>query len=525
MTRTSWAGHAETHVSAVFFAGDHAFKVLKPIETPFLDYSTLEKREHGVREEVRLNRRLAPDVYLGVTPLEADSGTIEYAVVMRRMPEERRLSSLVDAPDFNDLLRGVARKVAAFHESLPPDDEAAEIASVEAERGRWHDNLNELSVLAGGVGLAEDVVACVGELADAYLSNRSELFTGRAARGLCRDGHGDLLAQDIFCLEDGPRILDCLAFSTALRKGDVLADIAFLVMDIERLAGARAAQRLLRWYQEFSNEHHPASLAHFYVAYRALVRAKVNAMRFVQTGDPQDKLEADDLLSLCLMHLERARPRLVLVGGGPGTGKSTIARAIGEVMGWIVLSSDEIRKERGGHDPTTHQFAEPDEGLYRPEVTADTYAEMCAEAAELLRRGESVVLDASWSLSEHRAGARATGEAAVADVIELECHVEPAVAKERIVRRLASPWTVSDATPEIVDHLSSKHEPWPEATAIDTDCQIGRSRSAAISAVLGLTTERNRCHGVETGPRARIEMSLRGVPSWPSSEPSPGGNP
>ena len=523
MTQTSWAGHAETHISAVFFAGDLAFKVLKPIETPFLDYSTLEKRKVAVDEEVRLNRRLAPDVYLGVTPLEADGGAIEHAIVMRRMPDDRRLSSLVDAPNFNDLLRGVARKVAAFHESLPPDDEAGEIASLEGERGRWHDNLNELAVLAGGVGLAEDVLACIRESADTYLSSRNDLFIERATRGLCRDGHGDLLAQDIFCLEDGPRILDCLAFSTELRKGDVLADIAFLVMDIERLAGARSAQRLLRWYQEFSNEHHPASLAHFYVAYRALVRAKVNAMRFVQTGDPHDKFEADELLSLCLMHLQRARPRLVLVGGGPGTGKSTIAEAIGQVMGWIVLSSDEIRKERAGHDPTTHQFAEPDEGLYKPEVTADTYAEMCAEAAELLRRGESVVLDASWSLAEHRAGARATGENAAADVIELECHVEPAIAKERIVRRLASPWTVSDATPEIVDHLRANHDPWPEATALETDCPIGRSRSAAISAVLGLASESKHCVGVETSPRGRIGAAIAGVPAWPSSEPSSGG--
>lgn len=483
----NWCAHAETHVSGLVFVGDLALKVLKPLATGFLDHSTLDARRDAAHAELELNRRIAPDVYLGVVPLAGDDGTVhDYAILMKRLPSERRLSALIEQDEFPDRLREVARQVAVFHEALPPDAEAAAIAALPSEAARWKDNFDEIEEIAVGAGLAPARIDWARRLAARYLDHREALFGDRAQQGFCRDGHGDLLADDIFCMDDGPRILDCLAFSTELRKGDVLADVAFLVMDLERKAGPRSARQFLRWYQEFSNERHPASLAHFYVAYRALVRAKVAAMRHSQSHDPMDAIEASDLLGLCLDHLERARPRLVLVGGGPGTGKTTLAEAIGDMMAFSVLRSDELRKDLGGHDHTEHAFAAPDEGLYRPEVTASTYAAMTEQASELLRRGESVVLDASWSAQDHRATARAMAASCGAEVIELECQVDPATAKERIVRRLASPWTVSDATPEIVDHMAGLRDPWPEAEVIDTSRPLMQSRAQALTAVLAL---------------------------------------
>ena len=486
-----WADHSETHVSAVFLAGRYAYKQLKPLKNPFLDHSTLAKRKAGAELEVELNQRLAPDVYLGVSPVMDGDNVVDHLIVMQRLPAARRLSTLAAAAagtpshDFDDCLRAVARAVAAFHAGLEPDAEAVEIAGVDRERQRWHNNLDELAPLGPTVGIDDETLSEIRWLADSYLEHRDDLFEKRAAAGMARDGHGDLLADDIFCLDDGPRILDCLAFDPGLRKGDVLADVAFLVMDIERLAGPRPAQRLLRWYQEFTDEHHPASLAHFYVAYRALVRAKVTAMRFNQTGDDDDRAQTQSFVAQCLDHLERARPRLVLVGGGPGTGKSTVAEAVGEIMGWPVLSSDELRKDLVDHDHHSHAFAAPDQGIYRPEVTAATYAELCAQASQLLQNGESVVLDASWARNEHRAAARAVATSAAAAIIELQCMLDPAVAKERIVRRMASPWTVSDATPEIVDHFEHTSDPWPEAVHLDTSKPVLRCRSDAMKAVLG----------------------------------------
>ncbi len=485
-----WADHAETHISAVFFAGEHVYKQLKPLKTAFLDHSTIEQRAEALRQEHELNSRLAPDVYIGVAPVAVAGTTIDHVLVMKRMPAERTLSLLAGAdgppsPDLDKQLKAVARAVAAFHEQLGPDDEAAAIAAPEAERQRWINNLDEM---AGDVDA--EILGRIRQEALAFLDHREPLFTERAAAGLCRDGHGDLLAADIFCLDDGPRILDCLAFDASLRKGDVLADIAFLVMDIERLSGPRPAQRLLRWYQEFTNEHHPASLAHFYVAYRALVRAKVTLLRVRQDlpadEEQQAQAEANAFLAQCIDHLRRARPRVVLVGGGPGTGKSTVATIIADTMAWSMLGSDELRKELSGVDRETHAFAKPDQGIYKPEVTTETYTTLCDQASVLLQRGESVVLDASWRQSQHREMAREMAEACGAQIIELQCQLDEAIAKERIVRRMASPWTVSDATTEVVDFFTETTEPWPEATHLDTEQALHTVRANALTAVLRL---------------------------------------
>jgi aminoglycoside phosphotransferase family enzyme/predicted kinase len=481
-----FAGSVETHISGVLFAGDLAYKQLKPIATPFLDFSTVEARRVALERELELNSRIAPDVYLGVEEVHVDGEAAEYLLVMRRMPAHRRLSALLHGDEAADALRAVARKVAAFHSGLVPDDRAAETAGIDAERQRWIDNLDEMRDL--GTFEPEFLDHIRGHV-DRYLDGRDRLFAERAQRGMARDGHGDLLADDIFVVDDSVQILDCLAFDDELRVGDILSDVAFLIMDIERLAGERAAAALMRWYQEFSNEHHPASLAHFYVAYRALVRAKVNAIRYLQTDDPDDLTMASQHLGQALAHVERSRLRLILVGGGPGTGKSTLAEGVGSAMRSPVLSSDEIRKELAGITHETRAVAEPDSGIYTADMTERTYAELLDEAASLLAHGETVVCDASWSSGEHRAAAREVGARLGADVVEIECGLDPAVAKERIVRRSASPWTVSDATPEIVDHMASIHDPWPEAKMIDTSVPAQTCRAQALRHVLGFDDE------------------------------------
>jgi aminoglycoside phosphotransferase family enzyme len=224
-----WADHLETHISSVFFAGAYAYKQLKPMTTAFLDYGTIEQRRAALADELALNRRIAPDVYLGCVPITADDDvTLDHLMVMRRLPHRRRLSALVGTPEFEDQLRAVARTVAAFHAALDADDEAAALASVDAERSRWHANLTELRDLVHLGCIDDGEIEAIGHMADTYLAGRTTLFEERIASGLARDGHGDLLAADIFCLDDGPRILDCLAFDATLRKGDVLADIAVL---------------------------------------------------------------------------------------------------------------------------------------------------------------------------------------------------------------------------------------------------------------------------------------------------------
>src|SRR5581483_664873 len=231
----------ETHVSSVYLVGDRAYKRKKPIRTPFLDYTTPERRAEACAEEVRLGRRLAPDVYLGVEALPGD----DWAVVMRRMPLGRRLSTLVqDGTDVSGPVREIARRVAALHlrsGRLPAADEAASPAETVH---RWEANHVELERFADRLadpGASDRAL----ELARRYVAGRGALFASRIAAGRAVDGHGDLLADDIFVLPDGPRILDPIEFDPRLRYGDGLADIAFLAMHLEWLGGERFAHELL----------------------------------------------------------------------------------------------------------------------------------------------------------------------------------------------------------------------------------------------------------------------------------------
>ena len=461
-----YAAVAETHISTVLFAGDRAYKLLKPLRTAFLDHSTTELRAEACRLEYELNRRLAPDVYLGVSALSEEGVVSNHILVMRRLPASRRLTALLRTPERDDAVRQVARAVASFHAGLPADSRGAAIASRDAVRRLWRHNLDEMAEFRD-VHVDGAVLDEVDKIAMTYLAGRDRLFADRLHQGLTRDGHGDLLADDIFCMPDGPRILDCLAFDDALRISDVLLDAAFLAMDLERLAGMPTAHAFLRWYQEFSNEHHPQSLADHYVAYRALVRCKVSCLRAAQ-GAAGAADDARSFLDMTLRHLRSARPRLVLVGGAPGTGKTTTANGLAAACGYAVLSSDEVRKDLAGFGHFEHAFAEPEQGIYRREMTDRVYDALIERAAELLELGESIIVDASWTDASYRERARHAATERDAELIELRCKLDPIVAAARIERRLASEQTTSDATPTIAKHLADIAALWPEAIEIDT---------------------------------------------------------
>lgn len=464
--RDPYAAIAETHISTVFFAGERAYKLLKPMRTGFLDHSTPERRAVACRREVDLNRRLAPDVYLGVTDIVELGRVADHFIVMRRMPSARRLTTLLATDERDDVVRQVARAVAVFHAAQPPDERAARMASLEGVRRLWCGNFDEMRGFAGRL-LDEDDLAEAESLAMEYLAGRGPLFEHRVASGMARDGHGDLLADDIFCLPDGPRILDCLAFDDDLRVGDVLLDVAFLAMDLERLAGAETAREFLEHYQELSHEQHPRSLAHHYVAYRALVRCKVNCLRADQ-GAPDAAIEARAHLTMVLAHLRAARPRMVLVGGAPGTGKTTTANEISRRFGFALVASDELRKDLAGIPHEQHAFAALGGGIYSASMTERMYDELVRRAGELLEFGESVVLDASWTSGAMRERARQAAVAANAGIVELRCVLDPAIAAARIERRLRAETSFSDATPEIARSLASSADPWPEASELDT---------------------------------------------------------
>jgi aminoglycoside phosphotransferase family enzyme/predicted kinase len=465
----------ETHVSVVFLVGDRALKLKRAVEYPFLDLSTPARREWACRREVELNRRLAPDVYLGVAEIVGPDGAVcDHVVVMRRMPDERRMSTLVTAGAVrDDDLTALARLLAAFHARAETSPTIAAAGTCAAVRHRWEAGFAEIAPFVGTLvdPTAEEEIEA---RARRYLDGRGPLFAARVAQGRVVDGHGDLLAGDVFLLDDGPRVLDCLEFDDELRYGDVLADVAFLAMDLERLGAPEHAARFLADYRRLAGETHPVSLEHHYVAFRAHIRAKVACL-----GDDPNRAEAArTLMELACAHLRRAQVVLVLLGGGPGTGKSTVAAGLAARQGWTVLRSDEVRKDLAGIAHTERVTAAVGTGIYDDASTAATYATLLARARTLLEHGESVILDATWGDAARREQARAMAREVAADVVELRCDAPAPVVAERVALRTRAGDDVSDATVDVARAVTADADPWPTAVVVDT----AGARDAAVDA-------------------------------------------
>jgi uncharacterized protein len=456
----------ETHISLVVLFGDRVYKLKKPVRLDFVDLTSREARERICHREVELNRRIAPDVYLGVADVTGPDGEVcDHLVVMRRMPDDRRLSTLVgDRVSVGDHVREIARLVATFHARAESSHVIAQSGRVESVRAKWEATFETVQPHVGTV-LDADVEERVRDLARRYLDGRAALFDHRIAQGKIVDGHGDLLADDIFCLDDGPRILDCVEFDDELRYGDVLADVCFLAMDLERIGAADLGARFMSWYRELSAETYPATLAEHYIAFRAHIRTMVACLRAAQ-GDDAAAAQASLLLGIARDHLERGQVALVLVGGLPGTGKSTLAAGLADRFGWSVIRSDEVRKDLAGIGHAERADAGFREGLYGPEATAGTYRELLERARRLLAFGEPVVLDASWTDARYRAAAAEVAHETCSELVELECTAPTEVAAERLRSRGAA--DVSDATPAVAAAMAGAADRWPSAQAVDT---------------------------------------------------------
>ncbi|RJQ87273.1 bifunctional aminoglycoside phosphotransferase/ATP-binding protein [Amycolatopsis panacis] len=479
MTGTQpWAAVRETHSGAVYFAGDRAWKLKKPVDLGFLDFTDPHVREEVCRREVELNRRLAPDVYLGVAAVTGPDGALcDHLVAMRRMPDERRLSTLVQrhAP-LGAVIRALARRIAVFHASAERGPAVDADGTRDAVRRRWRASFSQVrpfhAVVLDPVKATE-----IEKRAEVFLAGREPLFTRRIAGHRVLDGHGDLIADDIFCLDDGPRVLDCLEFDDHLRHVDGLDDVAFLAMDLERLGAPELGTDLLDAYAEFSGDDAPPALRHHYLAYRAFVRVKVACLRHAQ-GDPAAADLARAYADLTLRHLRSGEVRLVLVGGLPGAGKSTVAGRLADKLGATLLQSDRVRKELAGIDPGQHAPAGYRQGIYAPEWTARTYHELTRRAGELLGLGETVVLDASWTSARERNAISATAERTSSRLAAVRCVAPDSLRGQRLATRTGS---LSDAGTVVGREMAADDDPWPSAFQLDTADTVDRATERALA--------------------------------------------
>jgi aminoglycoside phosphotransferase family enzyme/predicted kinase len=463
----------ETHISWVFLAGERAYKLKKPIALPFLDYGSTARRREMCREEVRLNRRLAPDIYLGVrgvaeTPdgveltAEDDSRAIDYVVEMRRYDEAQTLAAILDRGDLTRAqVDRVARKLARFHatcERAATGEDGAHRIEREVDR-----NAEEL------LELAEDSreraqIRDLAHFMSAFVSGHAREFEARAGRGLIRECHGDLRAEHVLLLR-GVRVVDCVEFDADLRTLDVADDLAFLVMDLAALGGDRFSSELVDAYRAAGGDCGDDGLVAFFGAHRALVRAKVLLVRMSQQSatavSSHTSARVWDLLGLAELFSWRARlPLSVIVCGVPASGKSHLARALADLSRLPYVSSDLTRKRLAGVGLRERAPAE----FYDSDWSSRTYSELGELAADAVAVKGGAVIDATFRhLSDREAFRQAFAHAAPS--VFVECLAPLSVLVERAARRACDPARVSDADVEVVMRERSTWEPLDEVPA------------------------------------------------------------
>jgi aminoglycoside phosphotransferase family enzyme/predicted kinase len=467
----------ETHASWVFLAGDLAFKVKKPVVLPFLDYGTVARRREMCRQEVRLNRRLAPSYYLGVDSIlggaegmrlvQGDQPeAIEYVVRMRRVPELRTCESLAAAGELTPArVDAVARRIAEFHlvaeQAKPAARKLARLLEPVEE------NLRTLREVAPGL-LDPDRLLAAERFTAAVVSAKGEQIADRAAAGWVRECHGDLRAEHVI-VDGRVEVYDCIEFNPSLRQIDVAADLAFLVMDLTRLGRADLASRLVASYRDAGGDPGDDALLYFYASYRAWVRAKVACLRAgeLSGSEPErdrEQRQGRDLLSLGHRLAWRARmPAVIAICGVAASGKTVLGSRLAEVSGLRHLSSDVTRKRLAGVAPTQHAAPEH----YAEEFTLRTYEELGRLArTEVQDRGGAIV-DATFGRAESRRAFAAGLGDATAPRLFAACIAPKAVLLQRVKARAAAGPTVSDADAGVLERQLSEFEPLDEVGAGD----------------------------------------------------------
>ncbi len=495
----------ETHVSHVFLAGPFAYKLKKPVKFPFLDASTPALRKKFCRLELSLNRRLAPHTYLGIVPIVERTGRlelggrgkiVEWVVKMRRLPEDRMLDRLVAQRRVSrSNMEEIGRTLTTFFQRAQRSPAINRYGTLEAVAALLLGNLQECQPfveLCGGVPqggiLSERVSASrrIGSLLSEtdrafieaayrqYLTLYEPLLTQRLRQGRIIDGHGDLRCENI-CLpvRARPIIFDCVEFQPAFRCADMTNDLGFLVMDLEFRGRRDLAAVLAKAYQKRINDPTVKNVLPVYKCHRSLVRGKVRGFAWLQHPHTA---HGRKIRELARRHFKLARryvsafapPRLIMIGGIIGTGKSTLARSLSQALGATWLRTDEIRLTEFAHLRDPDQACLPafgrrrqgfSEGLYAPRVSELVYRRLIQRAESLVRSGRSVVCDGTFSQAKGREALRRIARRHGASFHFFECVVPKTVALRRIAKRYASQSDISEAQPEHYERMRAGFEP------------------------------------------------------------------
>jgi aminoglycoside phosphotransferase family enzyme/predicted kinase len=471
----------QTHISWVFIASPFVFKVKKPVNLGFLDFSTLEKRRYFCEREVELNRRLCPEIYLGVVPIyETDSGfsfkplgnIVEYAVKMKELPPGWFLSELLDKNLVSE--KEIDRVISALHrfyQSETPTPEIEQWGTREKLKISTDENFAQVKPFVDQT-ISSAAFETIRYFTNLFYAANEKLFCNRIQQHRILDCHGDLHLDHIHLAPEATTIFDCIEFNDRFRFIDIANDLAFLAMDFDFEGRRDLGSLLLRNAAREFGDPGMLKIANFYKCYRAFVRGKVES---IQAAEPSSGIveqalrlptaeehttKAARYFRLALQYaVSGSEPLVLVIMGRLGAGKTTIAKQLATELGWPLFSSDQIRKTLAGVPLTERTAAELRDKMYSEQMTEQTYKKLLDNGLASLATHNGVVLDATFSSPANRKSLRDACARAGVHLQAVELDVDPGEIKRRLKARDKSPSEISDARLEDFEKLSAAYEP------------------------------------------------------------------
>ncbi len=494
----------ETHISTLFLTDQYVYKVKKPVNFGFLDFTTLSARRFFCEQEVELNRRLSPQVYLAVDRiyrddkgihLEPPGDVVEYAVKMRRIPESRMMDVLLRQGEIDDkIVERIALKLVDFHGRARTDGETALYGTAARIAKNTEENFTQTT---GFIGRSLDTgqLERIAAFTRGFLEKRKLLFRSRVDDGKIRDCHGDIRMEHI-CIIDPIVIFDCIEFNRRFRYSDVAADLAFLAMDLDFHHRPDLSRTLVQSYVDHTEDLDLLKVIRFYKCYRAYVRGKVES--FQGAGDTIRPEVAGDHLARAKHYFTLAetyaqpRPYLMITSGLTGTGKSRLAETLAQDLDMALFQSDRIRKEICGMPPEEHRLEAFGEGIYTKEMSRKTYQALLARAKDALQQGRPVILDAAYLKDGERRKAEGLAEQQGVPFFILEVTCSDAEVKKRLSTRLQEGGAISDGRWEIYLAQQEIRDPisgFPRDRHFVIDTSVSRDSLFDVEKKILLTVE------------------------------------
>jgi aminoglycoside phosphotransferase family enzyme/predicted kinase len=463
----------ETHCAWVLLTGEFAFKIKKPVDFGFLDYSTLEKRRFFCQEEIRLNRRFAPQIYLDVVAIrgeseqphiEGDGPVLEYAVRMRQFPADGLLSQLAETGRLQAAhIDQMIERIAEFHRttgSASPESDYGDPARIH------HWVVENFEHVRSAISSAEDLqqLARLRQWVEQERVRLDTLLRSRKRDGFIRECHGDLHLGNLTLIDGVVTLFDCIEFNPELRWIDVISEVAFLIMDLQERGYAGFANRFLNGYLQHTGDYEGIGVLPYYLVYRAAVRAKVAVLRAQQAAPASPVLrharrEYHEYASLAGQYTQPRRPALLITCGLSGSGKSTLAGQLCEQLGLIQLRSDLERKRLAGLAALDSSRSALGAGIYTPDQTEQTYRRLAQLAAAVVGAGYTALVDATFLRRRHREMFRQLAEDQGLPFAILDCQAPEAELRRRIRRRQAGGADASEANLQVLDAQLAGREP------------------------------------------------------------------